>query len=87
MYREINDEEQKKLVLRAVDRALNTSSFIYFSGAEIQGQRKLENYRPISRDEVEEYIRGCLDIIYNEMSKVRSITIIALTFLVRISER
>lgn len=69
LYREINDEEQKKLVLRAVDRALNTSSFIYFSGAEIQGQRKLENYRPISRDEVEEYIRGCLDIIYNEIEQ------------------
>ena len=40
LQREIKDEEQKKLVLRAVDRALNTSSFIYFSGAEIQGQRK-----------------------------------------------
>ena len=65
----IKDEEQKKLVLRAVDRALNTSSFIYFSGAEIQGQRKLENYRPISRNEVEEYLRGCLDIIYHEIEQ------------------
>ncbi len=69
LQREIKDEEQKKLVLRAVDRALNTSSFIYFSGAEIQGQRKLENYRPISRNEVEEYLRGCLDIIYHEIEQ------------------
>ena len=69
MQREIKDEEQKKLVLRAVDRALNTSSFIYFNGAEIQGQRKLENYRPISRDEEEEYLRGCLDIIYREIEQ------------------
>ena len=69
LHREINNEEQKELVLRAVDRALNTNSFIYFSGAEIQGQSKLENYKPISRDEVEEYIRGCLDIIYNEIEQ------------------
>ena len=69
LHREINNEEQKELVLRAVNRALNTSSFIYFSGAEMQGQRKLENYKPISRDEVKEYIRGCLDIIYNEIEQ------------------
>lgn len=67
LRREINDDEQKKLVLRAVDRALSTNNFIYFNGAEMQGQRKLENYRPTSNEEVDAYIRGCLDIIYNEI--------------------
>ena len=69
LHRETNIEEQKELVLKAVDRALNTSNFIYFNGAEVQGQRKLENYRPTSHAEVEEYIRGCLDIIYNEIEQ------------------
>lgn len=69
LRREINIEEQKELVLKAVNRALNTSNFIYINGAEIQGQRKLENYRPISHDEIEEYIRGCLDIIYYEIEQ------------------
>lgn len=67
LCREIKNEEQKQLILLAVDRALNTSNFIYFNGAEMQGQHKLENYRPISHAEVEEYIRGCLDIIYYEI--------------------
>ncbi len=69
LRREIKIEEQKELVLKAVDRALNTSSFIYINGAETQGQRKLENYRPISHDEIEEYICGCLDIIYHEIEQ------------------
>ena len=69
LHRETNIEEQKELVLKAVDRALNTSNFIYFNGVEVQGQRKLENYRPTSHAEVEEYIRGCLDIIYNEIEQ------------------
>ncbi|BDC07554.1 hypothetical protein [Phocaeicola vulgatus] len=69
LQREINDEEQKKLILRAVDRALNTSNFIYFNGAEVQGQRKLENYRPKSSDEVDAYISSCLDIIYKEIEQ------------------
>lgn len=69
LHREINIEEQKELVLKAINRALNASSFIYINGAETQGQRKLENYRPKSHDEVEDYICGCLDIIYHEIEQ------------------
>ncbi len=55
--------------MRAVDRALNTSSFIYFSGAEIQGQRKLGTIGQSLAMKWKNTSRGCLDIIYNEIEQ------------------
>lgn len=63
----IKVDEYKEIVLSALQRALSTSSFIYFSGAEKQGTTELKCYSPTNRNEIQSYLKGCADLLLTEI--------------------
>ena len=63
----IKVDEYKEIVLSALQRALSTSSFIYFSGAEKQGTTELKCYSPTDRNEIQSYLKGCADLLLTEI--------------------
>ena len=63
----IKVDEYKEIVLSALQRALSTSSFIYFSGAEKQGTTELKCYSPTDRNEIQSYLKGCADLLQKEI--------------------
>lgn len=66
LQKEIKIKGQKKLILKAIGRALHTRDFIYFNGAEKQGTKELKNYQP-SFNEIKTYIKECLTLLMNEI--------------------
>lgn len=60
-------EDYKKIVLSALARALSTSSFVSFSGAEKQGTTELKYYSPTDRNEIHSYLKGCADLLLTEI--------------------
>lgn len=62
-------EDYKEIALSALARALSTSSFVYFSGAEKQGTTELECYSAKDSKEVETYLKGCADLLLDEVEK------------------
>ena len=63
----IKVDEYKEIVLSSLQRALSTSSFIYFSGAEKQGTTELKCYSPTDRNEIQSYLKGCADLLLTEI--------------------
>lgn len=63
----IKVNEYKEIVLSALQRALSTSSFFYFSGAEKQGTTELKCYSPTDRNEIQSYLKGCADLLLSEI--------------------
>lgn len=63
----IKVDEYKDIVFSALQRALSTSSFIYFSGAEKQGTTELKCYSPTDRNEIQSYLIGCADLLLTEI--------------------
>lgn len=63
----IKVDEYKEIVLSALQRALSTSSFIFFSGAEKQGTTELKCYSPTDRNEIQSYLKGCADLLQKEI--------------------
>lgn len=62
-------EDYKEIVLSALARALSTSSFVYFSGAEKQGTTELKCYSTTDSNEVKTYLKGCADLLLDEIDK------------------
>lgn len=63
----VKNEEFRPLIFKALRSALKVRDFIYMGGAESQGTKKLENYRPKTYEEIRSYFSGCLDLIYGEI--------------------
>lgn len=81
----IKVDEYKEIVLSALQRALSTSSFIYFSGAEKQGTTELKCYSPTDRNEIQSYLKGCADLLLTEIGnntkwKGKAISIFEISF-------
>ena len=64
---EINSQEEKPLLMKALDRALWTTNFIRFGGDVIIGHKTYTFYDPYDLKEVEPYITGCLDLLQSEI--------------------
>lgn len=59
LRKEINSEEEKPLIMKALNRALATASFIHF------GREKY--FEPESDKEIDDYLNGCLDLVEQEI--------------------
>ena len=59
-------ESEREVVSKGIACALRTHDFMYFVGAETQGTKELSHYKP-KRDEVLRYLRGCMDIILQDL--------------------
>jgi hypothetical protein len=59
-------ESEREVVAKGIACALRTHDFMYFVGAETQGTKELSHYQP-KRDEVLRYLRGCMDIILQDL--------------------
>lgn len=57
----------KQLIIRALERATLTRDFIYWGGSEKIGGQERKNYVPQTKEEIKEYIEGCLNLIKNEI--------------------
>lgn len=57
----------KPIIIRALGRATLTRDFVYFRGAEKIGGHERKNYVPQTNVEIVEYIKGCLNLIENEI--------------------
>lgn len=68
----------KQVIMRALGRATLTRDFIYFRGAEKIGGRENKNYVPQTRAEITRYIKGCLDLIKNEIESDSAIKLEAI---------
>lgn len=68
----------KRIIIRALGRATLTKNFIYFRGAETIGGHENKNYIPLTRDEIAEYIKGCLNLIENEIKSDSAIKLEAI---------
>ena len=64
---EINSQEEKPLLMKALDRALCTTNFIRFGGDVTIGHQTYTFYDPYNLKEVEPYITGCLDLLQSEI--------------------
>lgn len=62
-------EDYKEIILSALARALSTSSFVYFSGAEKQGTTELKCYSTTDSNEIKTYLKGCADLLLDEIDK------------------
>lgn len=62
----IKVESYKAIIMDTIKVALHTRDFIYMGGAETFGDNKLKNYMP-SRSECFDYIKGCLDLVKEEV--------------------
>lgn len=62
----IKVEPYKAIIMDTVKVALHTRDFIYMDGAETFGGNKLKSYMP-SRSECFDYIKGCLDLVKEEV--------------------
>lgn len=60
-------EDTKPIVMRAIDRALSTTNFIHYGGEVTIGKQKYPFYEPRNDGEDEEYIKGCLDLLEQEI--------------------
>lgn len=71
----IRNLQNKNIVLKALSSALTTSHFVYYGGAEQFGTTKRENYEPKNKQEIENYIRACLDLVVSEMQSTSEYTL------------
>ena len=55
--------DQHPFLLKAIACALGAERHYYSSEARVRGLERLVSYQPRSREEIEEYLRGCLDIL------------------------
>ena len=60
---QVQYKERQLIVLSALGRALRTRDFIFLRGSEERGTEKMSNYQPKTREEISEYIHGCLDML------------------------
>lgn len=64
---EMSCQEEKPVLMKAIDRALCTTDFIRFGGDITIGQQTYTFYEPHNIEEVDSYITGCLDLLQNEI--------------------
>ena len=64
---EMNSQEEKPVLMKALDRALCTTNFIRFGGDITLEGKKFSFYEPTSIHEIKEYICGCLDLVQAEI--------------------
>lgn len=64
---EYKSEDTKAIIMRAIDRALRTTDFIHYGGEVTIGKQKYPFYEPREEGEDEEYIKGCLDLLEQEI--------------------
>ena len=55
--------DQHPFLLKAIACALGAEKHYYSSEASVRGLERLVSYRPRSKEEIEEYLRGCFDIL------------------------
>lgn len=55
--------DQHPFLLKAIACALGAEKYYYSSEARVRGLERLVNYQPPSKEEIEGYLRGCLDIL------------------------
>ena len=55
--------DQQPFLLKAIACALGAEKYYYSSEARVRGLERLVNYQPPSKEEIEGYLRGCLDIL------------------------
>lgn len=67
LRKEIESEEEKPIILKAINRALCTGNFIHFGGEVKIGSQKFSFYQPEKDKEVEDYVNGCLDLLQKEI--------------------
>lgn len=60
-------QDEKPVLMKAIDRALCTIDFIRFGGDVTIGQQTYTFYKPRDVQEDECYITGCLDLLQNEI--------------------
>jgi len=59
----------KPMVMEALSRATHTGDYLYFGGAETCGSVKRESYQPKTQDEINTYIKDCLDLLLSEIKQ------------------
>ncbi|UKK67604.1 hypothetical protein L6466_13195 [Prevotella communis] len=64
---EYNSVETKPVIMKSIDRALRTTDFIHYGGEVTIGKQKYPFYEPRNEGEDEEYIKGCLDLLEQEI--------------------
>lgn len=64
---EYKSEDTKAIIMRAIDRALRTTDFIHYGGEVTIGKQKYPFYEPRNDGEDVEYIKGCLDLLEQEI--------------------
>ena len=64
---EMNSQEEKTVLMKALNRALCTDNFIRFGGDVTIGQQTYTFYEPSDSQEIIDYITGCLDLLQKEI--------------------
>ena len=64
---EMNSQEEKPVLMKALNRALCTTNFIRFGGDVTIGQQTYTFYDPRDPQEIIDYITGCLDLLQKEI--------------------
>ena len=64
---EMNSQEEKPVLMKALNRALCTDNFIRFGGDVTIGQQTYTFYEPSDFQEIFDYITGCLDLLQKEI--------------------
>lgn len=64
---EMNSQEEKPVLMKALNRALCTANFIRFGGDVTIGQQTYTFYDPTNFQEIIDYITGCLDLLQKEI--------------------
>ena len=54
--------DQQRFLVKALSRVMQVRGF-YMCGAEVRGPERLENYRPQTIEEIEDYLRGSLELL------------------------
>lgn len=54
--------DQQRFLVKALSRVMQVRGF-YMCGAEVRGLERLENYRARTNEEIEEYLKGGLDLL------------------------
>ena len=64
---EMNSQEEKPVLMKALNRALCTTNFIRFGGDVTIGQQTYTFYDARDPQEIIDYITGCLDLLQKEI--------------------
>lgn len=67
LQRMITIPEYKDLVVRAIGRATHTRDYMRMEGNEKCGNKIRQSYLPVSPEECRDYIKGCIDILKEEI--------------------